>query len=111
MAKEFEGEEKEVSPLRVLNVKVKRNAYGRQRESFEAPVRLKLNQKEFEITGVFIRAPKIIEVGKDVEIFGYFEDSPVAVKQGNILAMTFHPELSEGIEIYEYFGNIIKGRK
>ncbi len=111
MTREFEGEEKEVSPLRVLNVKVRRNAYGRQRESFEAPLKLKMDQKNVEITGVFIRAPKIIEVGTDVEVLGYFEGSPVAVRQGNILAMTFHPELSEGIEIYEYFGNIIKERK
>ncbi|MEO0198829.1 MAG: pyridoxal 5'-phosphate synthase glutaminase subunit PdxT [candidate division WOR-3 bacterium] len=111
MAKEFEGEEKEVSPLRVLNVKVKRNAYGRQRESFEAPLKLKLGNDEVEITGIFIRAPKITAVESGIEVLGHFEGSPVAVRQGNILAMTFHPELDEGVEIYHYFGRIIKERK
>lgn len=111
LAKEFEGKESEVTPLGVLDVTVKRNAYGRQRESFEAPLRINFDGKEVELTGIFIRAPKIVDTGKEVQILGSFEGSPVIVRQGNILAMTFHPELAEGTEVYEYFLNIVKGRK
>ncbi|MDI6850820.1 MAG: pyridoxal 5'-phosphate synthase glutaminase subunit PdxT [bacterium] len=111
LAKKLEGKESEVTPLGVLNITVKRNAYGRQRESFEAPLKINLDGKEVGVTGVFIRAPKIVDMGKEVQVLGRFEDSPVIVRQGNILAMTFHPELAEGTEIYEYFLNIIIGRR
>jgi len=112
LAKEFEGEEREVSPLRVLDVKVKRNAYGRQRESFEAPLKVNLDGESVEITGVFIRAPKIVSVGPGVEVLGYFEGNPVIVKQSNILALTFHPELDEGFDIYRFFvEKIVKEEK
>jgi 5'-phosphate synthase pdxT subunit len=111
LAKRLEGSEREVTPLGVLDITVRRNAYGRQRESFEAPLKLTLDGNEVEITGVFIRAPKIVEVGKEVQVLGSFEGSPVIVRQGNILAMTFHPELVEGTEIYDYFLKLAKGRK
>jgi 5'-phosphate synthase pdxT subunit len=110
LASKFEGREEEVNSLGVLDVKIHRNAYGRQRESFEVPLKVTLGSDEVEITGVFIRAPKIVEVGKDVEVLGTFEGSPVLIRQGRILAMTFHPELSEGIEIYKFFENLVKER-
>lgn len=111
LAKEFEGEEKEVLPTGVLNVRVLRNAYGRQRESFEAPLEIDLEGKKVSITGVFIRAPKIVKVYEGVKVLGTFDGSPVVVRQGNILAMTFHPELTEDVEIYRYFEKILKERK
>ena len=74
-------------------------------------MKINLDGKEVVVTGVFIRAPKIVDMGKEVQVLGRFEDSPVIVRQGNILAMTFHPELAEGTEIYEYFLNIIIGRR
>jgi len=86
-----------------LNVKVRRNAYGRQKDSFEAPVRVYLEGKETEITGVFIRAPRIVEVGEGVEIIATLKDGEVVgVKQGNVLGLTFHPELS-GDDIFHRY--------
>jgi 5'-phosphate synthase pdxT subunit len=76
--------------LALLDVAVERNAYGRQVDSFEATG--EVFDRPFPM--VFIRAPRIVEVGKDVEVVGTLHDEPVLVRQGNILAATFHPELS-----------------
>jgi len=71
--------------LGMLDVQVERNSFGRQRESFEAEISLEpVNISKFK--GVFIRAPSISEVGKDVEILSKFNEKIVAVKQGNILS-------------------------
>ncbi|MDK2795999.1 MAG: pyridoxal 5-phosphate synthase pdxT subunit [Archaeoglobaceae archaeon] len=85
--------------LGLLDVKVKRNAFGRQRESFQTKLQMKYVG---EIDGVFIRAPLIESVGKEVEILAKFEDRIVAVKQGKILGLAFHPELSS-TKVHEYF--------
>ena len=78
-----------------LNVKVRRNAYGRQKDSFEAPVRVRVGGEERDITGVFIRAPRIVEVGEGTTVIATLEDGePVGVMQGNVIGLTFHPELS-----------------
>ncbi len=89
--------------LGVLDVTVERNAYGRQVESFEAP----LHVKGFTdpMPGIFIRAPKIIETGTDVEVLAEFENVPVLVRQNRILAATFHPELTCDTRIHELFIN------
>jgi 5'-phosphate synthase pdxT subunit len=86
-----------------LNVKVRRNAYGRQRDSFEAPVKVNINGRETEITGVFIRAPRIVEVGEGVEVVATLKDGEVVgVRQGNVLGLTFHPELSGDDVFHRY---------
>ncbi|MEK0381900.1 MAG: pyridoxal 5'-phosphate synthase glutaminase subunit PdxT, partial [Nitrosopumilus sp.] len=75
--------------LDLLDVKVERNSFGRQRDSFEAKVSLEpLNISSFH--GVFIRAPSISDVGSDVEVLSKFNEKIVAVKQGNIIATSFH---------------------
>ncbi|MDI9642664.1 MAG: pyridoxal 5'-phosphate synthase glutaminase subunit PdxT [Archaeoglobales archaeon] len=85
--------------LGLLDVKVKRNAFGRQRESFQT----KLDMKYVgEIDAIFIRAPIIESVGKNVEVLAKFEDKIVAVKQNNILGLAFHPELSS-TKVHEFF--------
>ncbi|MDI9610342.1 MAG: pyridoxal 5'-phosphate synthase glutaminase subunit PdxT [Archaeoglobales archaeon] len=85
--------------LGLLDVKVKRNAFGRQRESFQ----IKLDMKYVgEIDAIFIRAPIIESVGKNVEVLAKFEDKIVAVKQNNILGLAFHPELSS-TKVHEFF--------
>ncbi len=86
--------------LGLVDMKVKRNAFGRQRESFQVKLNIK-NIGEFE--AVFIRAPAILEVGKNVEVLAKLDNYAVAVQQGNILALTFHPELTEDTRIHEYF--------
>lgn len=76
--------------LGLLDVVISRNAYGRQRESFEDTVEL---EGEEQVRGVFIRAPRFLSTGPKVEILGRWRGEPVFVQQGRVLAATFHPEL------------------
>ncbi len=85
--------------LGLIEMKVSRNAYGRQLESFEAPLDTTLGK----IEGVFIRAPGIEEVGAAVEVLAEHNGKIVAVVQGKYLATTFHPELSGSTVFHEHF--------
>lgn len=96
--------------LRLLDITVKRNAYGHQRESFESDIPLNLNGRMVNIRGVFIRAPQILETGPDVEILATFKGKPVLVKEKRFLGSTFHPELSGDPVIHRYFLDLISGR-
>jgi len=96
--------------LELLDVKVERNAFGRQRDSFEAEI----SAQSIGIPksrGVFIRAPSIEDIGKDVQVVTKFNEKIVAVKQGNILATSFHPELTTDISWHKYFVSLIKPKK
>ncbi|WP_231446938.1 pyridoxal 5'-phosphate synthase glutaminase subunit PdxT [Brevibacterium zhoupengii] len=84
-----------------LDVTVARNAYGRQRESFSAPVHVNGFADDFEAT--FIRAPQIIEHGDSVEVLAEHDGSPVLVRQGNIWGGSFHPELGADTRIHKEF--------
>lgn len=97
-----------VETLRLLDVVVQRNAYGRQRESFVGPVDLALNGDKSTFSGVFIRAPKIVGVGGKVEVLGRHGDEPVLVRHANILAATFHPELTDDTRIHAYFARMVE---
>jgi 5'-phosphate synthase pdxT subunit len=88
--------------LGVLNTTVDRNAYGRQIESFETTLEVKL-QERTKIPAIFIRAPRITHFGKHVETLAIFEGSPVMVRQNNILAASFHPELTDSDKVHSYF--------
>jgi len=92
-------------PLGLIDVSVARNAYGRQRESFVDSISLSLNGTTYKFPGVFIRAPKIIAIGPMVKILAYHKKDPVMVSSNNILAATFHPELTDSKEIHQYFIN------
>ena len=93
--------------LDMLDVNVERNSFGRQRESFEAEISLEpVDISKFN--GVFIRAPSITDVGKNVEIISKFNEKIVAVKQGNILATSFHPELTTDISMHKYFVKLVQ---
>ncbi|MCX8172639.1 MAG: pyridoxal 5'-phosphate synthase glutaminase subunit PdxT [Archaeoglobaceae archaeon] len=85
--------------LGLLDVKIRRNAFGRQKDSFQTKIEMKYVG---EIDAVFIRAPVIEYVEKDVEILAKLDDKIVAVKQDKILGLAFHPELSS-TKIHEYF--------
>lgn len=76
-----------------LDIVIERNAFGRQNESFEADLAISMLGKE-AFKGVFIRAPAVSEVGKDVEVIAKLNNKVVAVKQKNIIGTAFHPELS-----------------
>ena len=96
--------------LDLLDVQVERNSFGRQKESFEANIELNpINISNFN--GVFIRAPTIVEVGNNVETISKFNDEIVAVKQGNILATAFHPELTSDVSLHKYFLNMTNQTK
>ncbi|HEX2014940.1 MAG TPA: pyridoxal 5'-phosphate synthase glutaminase subunit PdxT [Nitrososphaera sp.] len=76
-----------------LDIVIERNAFGRQGESFEADIAIGMLGKE-AFKGVFIRAPAVTEVGKDVEVLAKLNSKVVAVRQKNIIGTSFHPELS-----------------
>jgi len=93
--------------LDLLNVSVERNSFGRQKDSFEAEVSLDpINISKFN--GVFIRAPSISELGNNVKTISKFNERIVAVKQDNILATAFHPELTSDASLHKHFINMIK---
>jgi len=87
--------------LGLLDCTVVRNAYGRQRESFEAG--LTVNGIDGDFPGVFIRAPVVERVGEAVEVLAAHDEHPVLVRQGAIWAATFHPELSGDLRLHELF--------
>jgi len=92
--------------LAVMDIRIRRNAYGRQIDSSIREVPSKLGQKPLEM--VFIRAPKIVDTGKGVEILATSGDDPVLVRQGKIMAATFHPELSADTRVHQEFVKMVK---
>jgi 5'-phosphate synthase pdxT subunit len=93
-------------PLRCLDVAVRRNAYGTQTQSFEAPLAvegmsLRLGGGTFP--GVFIRAPVVESVGDGVEVLATHDDRPVLVREGPVWGATFHPELSGDLRLHQTF--------
>jgi 5'-phosphate synthase pdxT subunit len=87
--------------LALLDAVVERNAYGRQIDSFEAD--LEWTEGAEPLRGVFIRAPRIREIGPDVRVLARYEGEPVLVRNGHVLAATFHPELTEDLRLHAYF--------
>lgn len=104
LAEEVEGEPEDF-PLGLVPIRVARNAFGRQTESFEAPVRLCFDDKPFR--AVFIRAPRIKDAGR-AEPIAWLNGEPVAVRFGKILAMSFHPELTDDPRLHGFFLNLIE---
>jgi len=95
--------------LDLLDVTIERNAFGRQKDSFESEISIdKIGIPKFQ--GIFIRAPSIIETGKNVEVLSKFNEKIIAVKQGNIIGTSFHPELTGDISLHKYFVNVIKNK-
>ncbi len=92
--------------LGLLDATIERNAYGRQIDSAILTEATKLPGGPMEM--VFIRAPRIIATGKDVEVLAQRDGYPVLVHQGNLLAATFHPELSQDRRVHRLFVEIVK---
>ena len=84
--------------LGVLDIEVRRNAFGRQLASFET----ELLFEGTPLDAVFIRAPWVEDIGDDVEVLAEVDGHPVAVRQGNILAVAFHPELSADLTLHQW---------
>jgi pyridoxal 5'-phosphate synthase pdxT subunit len=91
--------------LGVLDIEVRRNAFGRQLASFEA----ELSFDGAPLDAVFIRAPWVESVGDDVEVLAEVDGHPVAVRQGNILAVAFHPELGRDLSLHEWLLDRVRG--
>ncbi|WP_407282410.1 pyridoxal 5'-phosphate synthase glutaminase subunit PdxT [Methanolobus sp. WCC1] len=87
--------------LGLMDTTVNRNAFGRQRDSFE--IGLELPFLDTSYNAVFIRAPGIVEAGDDVKVLAKIDDMIVAAEQGNVLALAFHPELTEDLRVHQYF--------
>lgn len=89
------------SKLELMDISVKRNAFGRQRESFETE--LKFAKFDPPLTAVFIRAPIILEARPSVEVLATLPEGIVAARQENMLAASFHPELTDDLRVHNYF--------
>ena len=92
------------SPLGVLDVTVRRNGYGRQRESFEASLAVR-GLADGDFPGVFIRAPVVERVGPDVEVLAEFDGVPVLGRAHDLWFASFHPELSGDLRLHQLFVN------
>ena len=92
--------------LGVLDVEVARNAYGRQVASFEAD--LELAGEDEPLRGVFIRAPRVAEVGADVDVLAELDGEPVLLREGRVLVASFHPELTDDTRVHERFLDLVR---
>jgi 5'-phosphate synthase pdxT subunit len=101
-------EDNDVKLLSAMDMQVKRNAFGRQRESFEK----KINIKDFSepYNAVFIRAPVIEKVWGNCQILAKIDKKIVMARQGNLLALSFHPELTNDLRIHKYFLSLHYGK-
>jgi len=96
--------------LDLLDVEIERNSFGRQKDSFEAQISLDpIGISSFQ--GVFIRAPSVQNTGSGVETLSKFNEKTVAVKQGSIIAASFHPELTTDTSLHKYFVKMIQESK
>lgn len=92
-----------ITPLYLLDVTVERNGYGRQFESFIDFGEVTLGPKPEKLEMVFIRAPKISNIGAEVKILGNCRNEAVIVRVGNVVATSFHPELTASLRFQQYF--------
>lgn len=114
LAREVENPEQ--NGLGALNIRIRRNAYGRQVDSSIRQGKFLARDgeelaREFPLEMVFIRAPKIVAVGDGVEVLATEGADTVAVRQGNAMAATFHPELSEDTRVHRAFLELVSGAK
>lgn len=94
--------------LGLIDVTIRRNGFGRQIDSMEAIGQAKPPLGNSSIPLTFIRAPRITTVGPDVKILATYKREPVLVRQANILAATFHPELQSDVTVYGYWLDSLK---
>jgi pyridoxal 5'-phosphate synthase pdxT subunit len=92
--------------LALADLEVDRNAYGRQVRSFEADV--SLAGDDLPLHGVFIRAPRVRELGAEVEVLGERDREPVLVRDGRVLLAAFHPELTDDLRVHELFLQMVE---
>ncbi|MDA8346559.1 MAG: pyridoxal 5'-phosphate synthase glutaminase subunit PdxT [Thermaerobacter sp.] len=108
LAKEIEGSEQ--PRLGLMDIAVRRNAFGRQRESFEEEIAVPAISTDEPIRGVFIRAPYVTSTGAGVEVLGTLDGKIVLCRQGRMLAGSFHPELTDDLRLHRYFLEEVVGQ-
>ncbi|EGG31725.1 pyridoxal 5'-phosphate synthase glutaminase subunit PdxT [Paenibacillus sp. HGF5] len=106
LAERIQGDEE--AHLKLMDITVARNAFGRQRESFETDLPVKGIDET--VRAVFIRAPLILEVGPGVEVLSTYKDEIVTARQGHLLAASYHPELTEDYRLHQYFVEMVRSR-
>jgi 5'-phosphate synthase pdxT subunit len=107
IAKEAEGLDP-WKPLDLIDISVQRNGYGRQLDSFQANLTIDKLKPQTPFAGIFIRAPKILSIGEKVETLSILgNNEPVAVKQKNVVATTFHPELTGDFRFHQLFLELV----
>jgi 5'-phosphate synthase pdxT subunit len=106
MANEIEGPQDAPHRLGVMDVVVRRNAYGRQVDSFETD--LDVDGLDQPFRAVFIRAPVVERTGEGVDVLASVDDKPVLVRQGAMLASTFHPEMTGDNRVHEMFVGMVR---
>ena len=99
---------REAAPLKAIDMAVRRNAFGRRVDSFEGDIAF--DGLDRSVHAVFIRAPWVERVGPDVQVLGRAADHIVAVRQGKMLATSFHPEMTGDRRIHALFVDIVRGR-
>lgn len=107
LASEMADNTQDVKLLSAMDMHVKRNAFGRQRESFEKNIDIKGFSEPYN--AVFIRAPVIEKVWGNCEILAEVDKKIVIARQGNLLALSFHPELTDDLRVHKYFLDMILG--
>jgi pyridoxal 5'-phosphate synthase pdxT subunit len=100
---------REALPLAAVDITVRRNAFGRQVDSFEGDIAF--DGLDEPVHAVFIRAPWVERVGAGVQVLARAADHPVAVRQGSVLATAFHPEVTNDRRIHQLFVDIVNGRR
>ncbi|PZM63200.1 pyridoxal 5'-phosphate synthase glutaminase subunit PdxT [Paenibacillus dendritiformis] len=107
LAKRIIGEGGDEEPhLALMDITVRRNAFGRQRESFETD--LDVSGVDEPVRAVFIRAPLITEAGPGVDVLCKVNEEIVIARQGHLLACSFHPELTDDVNLHRYFADMVK---
>lgn len=106
LAKSIEGGEE--AHLALMDIQVSRNAFGRQRESFETGLNVK--GLDLPVRAVFIRAPLITGAGEGVEVLSTYKDEIVMARQGHLLVTSFHPELTDDFSLHQYFVDMVNDR-
>jgi len=97
-----------VAPIGLLDCTVMRNGYGRQIDSFTAPISLdRLDESPEPFPAVFIRAPRITAVGPGIKVVASYHDEPVIIRQGRLLGIAFHPELTDDLRVHRAFLDLL----
>jgi len=94
--------------LGLIDLTAERNAYGRQRESFETEALWRVDDHSVLLRMVFIRAPRIVRLGPGVTTLATYRDEPVLAREGTVLVSTFHPELTQDLTVHRYFAGMVE---